>query len=387
MDIRKLAVRLINSVIPKNNKSIIFTSNPDFSDNTLAVFEAIRKDERFSGYKLTWITRESSLSEYKGTKCYKVNGLKSFVVYFRAKYVFTTHGLYYGTRSKSQFKVGLWHGMPLKSLGFFTSNSEKYSKTISEESFDFKYMIATSPLYREIMAKCFRLKEEAILVSGQPRNDELFHKDDSLAKMSIFGSDKVVCWLPTYRNPKAIGQERGIYNQGKNYEFGIPLINSDNVAVLNRCLCDAGVKMIIKIHGTQKFDKETFPEASNIKIITNEDLYIHDVQLYNLLACSDALVTDYSSAYIDYLATDKPMAFIVDDINEYGTDRGFVFDNPLDYMPGKKVKTMKALMEFICDVGQNKDNFKQERREARKLLNIFTDDNNTNRVVDFIFKQ
>ncbi len=387
MDIRKIVVKLLNNIIPKNNKLILFTSNPDFSDNAAAVFKRISSDKRFSNYQLVWITRESSRSEYKGVKCYKVNGFSSFLVYFRAKYIFTTHGLYYGTSSKYQVKVGLWHGMPLKSLGAFTANSNTFSATITEDVCDFKYMIATSPLYQEIMSKCFCLKKENIIVTGLPRNDELFHKDKSLTKLSICDSKKVICWLPTYRKPIGIDSDRGIYNQGKDYEFGIPLITHDNIKELDNILKDTNVSLIIKIHGTQKFQKESFPNTSNIFIITNNDLYEKEVQLYNLLACSDALITDYSSVYIDYLAIDKPMAFVVDDINEYGNDRGFVFENPLDFMPGMKVKSMEDIMNFICNVSQNKDDFKQERLDVRKELNIFNDDNNTQRVIDFVFNK
>lgn len=145
------------------------------------------------------------------------------------------------------------------------------------------------------------------------------------------------------------------------------------------------MNLIIKIHSMQKFDKKNFPASSNIYIINDDDLCKNDVQLYKVLACSDALITDYSSVYIDYLATDKPMAFVVDDIYEYGNDRGFVFENPLDYMPGMKVKTLNNLMEFIVNVGKNVDGFKQARHEARRTLNIFNDDKNTQRVVNFVF--
>lgn len=379
------AIRILNSIIPKNKKVLLFTSNPDFADNSAAIFKTISEDEKFADYKLFWITRELSLRKYKGYKCYKINSIKSFVVYFRAKYIFTTHGLYYGTSSRSQIKVGLWHGMPLKSLGAYSANNENYLKSIESEMYDFKYMIATSPLYREIMAKCFRMNEKDILVTGLPRNDELFYGKDSLEKLSIPVNEKTLCWLPTYRNPGSEDRLNGIYQQGVDYEYGIPLVNSETLIILNDLLKKEHMNLIIKIHGMQVFDKNKFPITSNIFVVTNNDLYESDIQLYNLLACSDALITDYSSVYIDYLATDKPMAFVIDDINEYGNDRGFVFNNPLDYMPGMKIHSFDEFIQFIMTVRQNKDEYKQVRQSARDTLNIFTDKKNSRRVIDFVF--
>ena len=55
-----------------------------------------------------------------------------------------------------------------------------------------------------------------------------------------------------------------------------------------------------------------------------------------MLGSSDALITDYSSVYFDYLLLDKPIGFTVDDMELYIKDRGFIFNNPEEYMPGKR---------------------------------------------------
>ena len=385
MSIKKSLLRLLNWITPKDEKMILFSSNPDFSDNSEAVFNTMRKDCRFSDYKFVWITRSSSLSKYKGTKCYKVYSPMSFWAYFRAKYVFTTHGIYDGIGCKSQINIGLWHGMPLKSLGSYSANSETFLKLTKYEKRDFTYMIATSPLYQQIMAKCFNMHEEKIIVSGQPRNDELMQNNDSLEKLSIPVRRKTICWLPTYRDPTKVNKAHLVYNQGKHYDNGIPLISEENLKELNEFLKTLSINLVVKIHGSQKFDRSKIPVTENIFFITNENLSKSGVQLYEMLACSDALITDYSSVYIDYMATDKPMAFVIDDIDEYGTDRGFVFENPLDYMPGMKVKDQISLKSFIKSVSEDRDEYKDSRKIVRPKLNIFTDDKNTQRVIDFVF--
>ena len=376
-------LKFCNILIPKNSKQIVFRSAPDFSDSSIAVYNALKANPRFKDFRMVWLTT-SNIREYQGAKCYQYKSLLALLSFFRAKYTFSTHGIYGGLATKKQIKVELWHGMPLKSLAAYSANSN-LAINFDKDMYDFTYLFATSPFFKNIMAKCFKMSEDAVHVLGLPRNDMIMHPDDSLVKLNIGTARKSICWLPTYRNPIDVQINNRVVEQGKNYEFGIPLINSGNINLLDSCLHDADVNLIIKIHSMQKFDKTKIPASSYIHIITDEDLCKNDVQLYKILACSNALITDYSSVYIDYLATDKPMAFVVDDIDEYSSDRGFVFENPMDYMPGMKVKTLKDLMEFIAKISQNVDDFKQARSEARKTLNIFTDDKNTQRVIDFVF--
>ena len=63
--------------------------------------------------------------------------------------------------------------------------------------------------------------------------------------------------------------------------------------------------------------------------------------MYVLLRNADALITDYSSAYFDYMLLNRPIAFTVEDIEEYRKKRGFVFDNPFEYMPVRRLIPMK----------------------------------------------
>ena len=47
------------------------------------------------------------------------------------------------------------------------------------------------------------------------------------------------------------------------------------------------------------------------------------LSVYALLRNADALITDYSSAYFDYMLLNRPIAFTVEDIEEYRKRSGF----------------------------------------------------------------
>lgn len=128
-------------------------------------------------------------------------------------------------------------------------------------------------------------------------------------------------------------------------------------------------------------------EMSNIKVITNEDLNINDVNLYSLLGESDSLLTDYSSVYFDYLILDKPIGFTIDDFSSYEDKRGFVVDNPLEIMPGMKIYTVEDLEKYIVDLSNDIDLYSKEREKVNNLSNQYKDDQSAKRVLKRIIKQ
>lgn len=62
---------------------------------------------------------------------------------------------------------------------------------------------------------------------------------------------------------------------------------------------------------------------------------------------SDALITDYSSVCVDYLIVDKPIAYTLDDYEVYKQTRGFVFEDPHEYMPGHHLYRFSDLERLL----------------------------------------
>ena len=97
------------------------------------------------------------------------------------------------------------------------------------------------------------------------------------------------------------------------------------------------------------------------------------MQLYELVACADALVTDYSSIYFDYLLLDRPIGFTCDDIDAYGGSRGFVVEDPFALMPGMKLKTYADFRAFAEKAAAGDDGFAAERERVNALVNADRD--------------
>ena len=86
--------------------------------------------------------------------------------------------------------------------------------------------------------------------------------------------------------------------------------------------------------------------------------------MYMFIALTDALISDYSSVAVDYLIVDRPIAFTLDDYEAYKKTRGFVFENPLIYMPGHHLYTFDDLEHFLLDVSMGLDPYKEQRAQV-----------------------
>ncbi len=357
-------LRLVNYIIPKKN-ILLFTSSPNYYDNALCVFQYLMNKKK--KYKIVWLLENNNIKNKLNNVIYiERHSFKGLYYFFRSKYIFHTHGLYLNATTKQQIVFSLWHGMPLKRIQYLFP---KDLTNIANRKLNINITIATSDLMAEIVSRCFNCDISKVKVVGLPRNDYLF---DKLKFKNIPEDQKVIVWMPTYRD----GNNR---KEGLQYEFGLPIVNSKNYSEINEWCSKNNICIIIKFHPYQKINN-ILSGLSNIKIVS-EDIVDEQKHFYSYLGSADALITDYSSVYIDYLTIDKPIGFILEDYAKYTDDRGFVFDNPLEYMPGVHIYNIEELKNFIEEIAHNVDSSKNLRNTIGIKLNKFRDNKNTKRFV------
>ena len=86
-----------------------------------------------------------------------------------------------------------------------------------------------------------------------------------------------------------------------------------------------------------------------------------------MLGYSDALITDLSSVYIDYLMINKPIGFFMNSVKSYS--RGFNIENFEEYLPGEKIYSIEDLERFVENICYNIDTYEDERMRINGILN------------------
>jgi len=374
---KKKAFKIIEKldiILPKKNQ-IIFNSFPDYSDNSYSLFRYMIEKKYHNKYTLVWLSygdkkklKKKIYDEFGiRIKVKKKNSIGGVFEYLKSNYTFCTHGLFGKAKSYNEKKrINLWHGMPLKKIGLLDDRC-------SASPYKQDYLISTSTLYQDLMAKSFGVNKEKVLITGQPRNDLFFEKTDFFEKVNLkkYNYKNIIMWMPTFRQSiiKGMGIDGEINHQK------ISLLSLSNLDILNKILETNNDLLLVKLHPMDILNNQKFEKYSNIIIIKSDDLNNLNVQLYSLLGNCDVLITDYSSVYIDYEILNRPVIFTMGDFESYKNSRGFVFgDNTKNYMPGTIVQTEEEFLELI----KNQD-FKIVKSKVE--LNKYKDNKSCERIL------
>jgi CDP-glycerol glycerophosphotransferase len=376
-------IYLLDLIVPKK-KIIIFSSFPDLSDNAFALFNYMKSEDRLKNFIFVWLTGQEPIKydKYLKNKLIKIVKKNSFLgmyFYLSANVAFYTHGLYNNITSYNNKKrVNLWHGMPFKKVGALDDNFKGILP--SQDRF-----IVTSKTCAEIYSKSFKISEKKVLSFGQTRNDLLKEKTNFFEKKSIQISQykKVVAWLPTYRKSNIGGiREDGFFNANK-----IGFLDIKMLTTLDSFLIKKNIFLILKLHPMDVFNVKKNKELKNILFIRNKDLEEKEEQLYPVLGMTDALITDYSSVFIDYLLLNKPMAFDLNDFEEYNLNRGFLFKEPKKNLTGNYIYNYDDLVIFLNEVLNEEDKFKKERNKIKELYHKYDDFESSKRITDWMLNE
>ena len=193
--------------------------------------------------------------------------------------------------------------------------------------------------------------------------------------------NKIIGWMPTFRPYHAKEKE-------PPFPFGIPIIKTEKeFELLNQYLSEQNILLAIQVHHAQRRCKDyrTIEGYSNIVFISQEIKDELQITNANLMNRYDALITDYSAAYNEFILLDRPIAITLDDYNEYAKYVGFYVNFP-EYAKGFNVYNFNDLKRFISEIAQGIDSKKQERQISLHKIHKYTDNQSTKRVVDFLIE-
>lgn len=367
---------IFNNIIKKIplGNYIILESIPICTGNTKAVFDEMIIQKLNQRYKFVWWPSSNPCFGRIDNVMYPNENKKIDMLLFkyykkRAKCIICENRFVESYR-RNQLSFFLGHGTPLK-------DSSSYYKMPS----NIDYFIIASEWLEKIDRRVFCVDDAVHIVAlGFPRNDELIAKKIDLNK--VFGEKfhKFVGWYPTFRQQL----NSALQYSGKS----IPIIDDYNTAFeVNELAKELGILIIIKPHFAQDVHYIRNLELSNIRFIDDNFLIEKGINSYGFIGSCDALLTDYSSIYYDYLLCNKPIGMILEDIDKY-TELTKLIDE-FDYISSAatKIYSLNDFKKFLMDLSNEKDDMLHKREEICKLVNYSNDGKNTERVTRFIISE
>lgn len=397
-------LKIVNAMIPTRNNCIYAVPHTNCrkdcydiinykSDNLLCVINAcIRKDcfpcmkiylECFSEERMELIKNylhQNNVSKLKvipilsaktatKIKMHKIRFLRNILLRFSCKYWFSdTPYVHFHEKNKNQKFICFNYSTPLKSERYIDSDYNDFSNCDG--------FLTTSLMTAQINSSEFWLRLYNCLILGFPRNDCLFEKSNNtkmlnwIRKKASFPISKIIVYAPTYRDYD------GAYDNCNILGY------KDENNLLEDYLSSHNYLLICKMHPLQKLTNTIISPH----VVNYETTY--DFSLYDLLAKSDLLISDYSSVIHDYIISSKPVILDLFDKNRYDETRGFAFD-PLEWVYPGPIAT--SLQDVICAIENvfGKTNLQINSKESdlvRRVFHKHIDNKSTDRMVEYLSK-
>lgn len=215
-------------------------------------------------------------------------------------------------KKQGQVLVNTWHGTPFKKFGRDVLAGAYSMGNVQRNFLMADYVVCASPFVRETFADAQNLEQlykGKYLYAGQPRNQVFFQEKTApdIRKKLGLEEKRIYCYLPTWRGAEKAGQTQEAR-----------LRQAERIREILGTL-DAGLGenevLYVRLH---PFVGQilSFEGFSHVKPAPQK------LDIYELLAAADCLVTDYSSVFYDYAnKKDGKVIFFPFDREEFKEER------------------------------------------------------------------
>ena len=358
--------------------------------NPEAVFRALLAAPDLQHLRHIWVL--SDLVQYAGTVAefaddprvdFVEGGTHTyFAALARAKYLVNnaTFPPQFGKRA-GQIYLNTWHGTPLKAMGYDIPGGAIDTRNVVRNMLAADYLLAPNDDTRRMYLDGYRMTNifrGALLETGTPRIDRQ-NLDDAqraavkdrlrAAGMVLDDAQQVIVYAPTWR-----GNFYGPTNDIRQLRKRVEAVS----ARIDR----SRYRLVLKVH--QQVYKHAVDDPALREILVPNELPTNEV-----LGMTDVLITDYSSIFIDFLATGRPVLFFAPDLDDYAANRGLYL--PVEDWPGPISRAVDGLVADINALGTGSAQdaavtHADRYRSARERYCAREDGQAAERVVDIVFR-
>ncbi len=345
--------RALSWIIPKQPNLYIFGSNEGlyFSDNSRAMFEYIQANDK--SINAIWFTKNKRVyseieRKYPGSVVISPS-LRAAFIYLRAEQAVISFGFQDLCKMPwiPSIKINqLWHGIPIKKIGLLRDSEKTMTDYGPTWPIFVKWMnkvnrfFVASEYEKKAHSLALGVPENRFIVTGNPRNDDLYKFTKKSPK-----KPRLILYTPTFRNRE-------------NHSHRVLMHPEIDEIMMHDFLIENDAKLVFRPHWIEKTSGFSH---DNIQCISHEQ----EPDLYQLFKQADILITDYSSAFIDWLILDKPVIFAPYDLDEYTENNGFL-DLYQNLVPSPICTEADQIFEEIKRAIHEPDFYHKERRKFRR---------------------
>lgn len=371
--IKKLLIFLFR-MLPLGD-DIILESHPAFSDNTWALYQYMVEQGINKRHRIHWalydvMEKPDELPENVDTFFLNPKGFqqmwKRFYVLYRSRYIIDCNA-YIHKRRKGQYRLHLGHGMLIK----ITPDYHRAEKIGECDGF-----LVTSPFWFSVFSDKIGLPQSCLLPLGYPRND-IFADEEK--QTNCLG--RYLMWLPTYRQHRMHPEQ----HLAESFPFGMPEIQTkEQLTALNEILAKNNLVLFFRPHPVQDLSGLKKETLSHIRLADDHFLAQHDLSLYEMLAGAQALITDYSSVYYDFLLTERAIGLTIKDRDSYFEYYGCPFENFKENIQGFYIESYEDVIAFVKEVAAGHVPKQEKIREMKKRYHSYTDGHASERIYRYM---
>lgn len=337
-------LKAMGAFLPIDEKLVVFSAHSrKYNDSPRALYEYMLSHPEYKDYKIVWGLEDPEHVELPGTAIkVKADTPEYFKYCLKAKYWITCVNIERSLHFKKRRcrYLNTWHGTPFKHVG----NDAGVRKDYDFSAIDlFCY---ASEYEKEIYKRAFNVREEALIPTGLPRNDELYRVDVDKIKaikerLGLPLNKKIILYAPTWRDST---------DNGATYSIKPPIDTKkwekelgDDFIVLFRTHGYTNKLLGIKFNDTIR-DYSAYPVINDLFVV------------------SDILMSDYSASMADYSILERPILCFAYDYEQYRAERGLYLNYEKE-MPSGILRTEEEVLKYIKVM-----DYAQECRKTKTMI-------------------
>lgn len=345
-------LKLWGSFIPTDENLVLFSGiSRKYNDSPRALYEyMLAHPEKYGQYKCVWALEDPINVDVPGNPIkVKADTLQYFKFTMKAKFWVTCVNIersLHFKKSNCRY-LNTWHGTPFKHVG----NDAGGRKDFDFSSIDlFCY---ASDYEKEIYKRAFRVREEAMIPTGLPRNDELYKVTPEEVvnlkqRLGLPLDKKIILYAPTWRDSTDNGKTCAIKPpvDAKKWEEAL----KDDYIVLFRMHAYTNKLLSMEFNDTLR-DYSSYPKVND------------------LFKVADILISDYSASMADYSILERPILCFAYDYDEYKAERGLYVDFNKD-MPSGILRTEDDVLNYIKTMDYETECEKTKKMIKKRLIHL-----------------